>query len=1011
MSGFKNSTCLAAIIAAASYAPASAQTNTGTIQITNTDGAAGISATAGSSGTIDNKAGAKIIIDETYAPTDTDKDGDLDGPFATGTSRAGIRTLGSYSGSITNSGDITVEGNDSAGIALGGPLIGTLKTDGTIAVTGDRSVGVRTGDITNGARIAGTITAQGKDASAAVIGGNITGALVIQGSLASTGYRSTTVPADQSKLDADDLLQGGSTVVIGGNVTGGVIFAIPPKDANPSDNDEDKDGIEDAKEGSARITSYGSAAAIRIGAADSSVTLGPVAGTAFGHGLIIEGAVLGSGLYNGVDGNGVLIGGGNAAVNIAGGMTVSGSVRAASANANATAITIGKNANVPEVRISGAVEAGGRTATAILIAAGAETGAIRNSGVIRATTNDAKDGTAVAIRDLSGGVTAIDNSGTISGQTAIDLSANTSGVTVKQTVVAAGVAAPIISGDVKFGSGSDLFDVADGTVAGKLNFGAGDNRLTLSGDATYAGAASFGAGNDRVELAGTSSFTGSADFGGGTDALTLSGTSRFTGSLTNSGGLALTITGGAMDLTGKAALRSLDMGATSMLTVTLDTATKATPILDISGAAKFTEGAKIAIRLNGLTNAEGRYSLLRAGSITGADKLATDSLLLPFLFKSSVATVSPTELAIDVTRKNAAELGLNRSQASAYNAVYAALSKDAKVGGVFLSTVNGENFRQQIRQMLPDHAGGTFEATSLGSRAMIGMLADPGAPYADQGKWGYWIQQIGFGRAKSIGDTASYDINGWGMSVGAEMKTGIGRLGLSLAYIRGTDSDGETDNEVHSNQYEAALHWRLSRGPINVYARGSYARISFGSERRFTGTVDGEQVLRAAAGQWKGNLVSSAAGVSYETSRGMLRLRPAVSVDYFRLSENAHTESGGGDAFNLIVQRRTSDELAVSGALAAALEFGSRDPGAGWFRVELEGGRRELVGGALGVTRASFTSGDSFTLTPDDRTSGWTGKLRAIGGSEGFRIAAEAGAEEQQNRAALTLRASLMVGI
>ena len=107
----------------------------------------------------------------------------------------------------------------------------------------------------------------------------------------------------------------------------------------------------------------------------------------------------------------------------------------------------------------------------------------------------------------------------------------------------------------------------------------------------------------------------------------------------------------------------------------------------------------------------------------------------------------------------------------------------------------------------------------------------------------------------------------------------------------------------------------------------------------------------------------------------------------------------------------SSDLLALSGSVAAALEWGSHDPDAGWFRIEAEAGRRQLVGGSLGVTTAHFTGGQNFTLVPEDRTSGWTGKLRAVGGGGGFRIAGEAGAEEQQGRAALTLRASLMIGI
>lgn len=1011
MPNWKSSTCLTAMAAMIAAGNAQAQSNSATIQKTNVDGAAGIEAANGASGGITNASAGKIIIDETYTPVDTDKDGDLDGPFATGTGRAGIRTLGAYTGAVTHNGEITVEGKDSFGIRLGGPLTGRLVSDGKIAVTGDRSIGIATGDINGSARIAGTVTAMGKDASAVVINGNVSGALEFQGSIGATGYRYTTRPSDTSKLDADDLLQGGPAVSIADDVGGGIIFAIPPKDSSATDNDEDKDGIEDSKEGSAAITSLGSAAAVRIGAADHDITIGAVAGTAYGHGLIIDGTVTGNGLYAGIDGNGLQIGGMGGQVDIDGGLTVNGRVSAVSNGATATAIRIGSGSTVPEIRVGGIVDASGKTATAILIGAGAITTAIRNGGTIKATGNGTGS-TSSAITDLSGTLATIENAGAISGETAINLSANSSGATIRQTVVTSGTAAPSISGAIKFGSGNDLFDIADGTVSGNTTFGTGNNALKLSGDAIYTGNAAFGSGNDSMELSGTSSFTGNADFGGGTDSLTLSGNAVFTGAIANGGGVALAINGGRLNLiSGTTSLRTLNVAEQGLLGITLDTAHKDSTILNVSGAATFAEGAKVAIRLNGITGAEGRYSFLEAGSVTGAAKLVTDGALLPYMFKGAVATISPTRLAIDIARKNATELSLNRSQAAAYDAIYAALAKDEKVAAAYLSTIDGDSFRKQVGEMLPDHAGGTFEATSIGSRAMTGMLADPNAPFADQGKWGYWIQQVGFGRAKSIGDTASYDITGWGIGTGGEYKTGIGHFGLSIAYLHGGNTDGGTDNQVDSDQYETALYWRGSWGPFNAYARGSLATVNFKGKRIFSGAIGNEAIKRTAEGKWNGTLTSAAAGASYETSWGLLRVRPAVGFDYYRLREDGYSEKGGGDAFNLTIASRTSDELAVSASVATALEWGSHDPDSGWFRMEAEGGRRQLVGGSLGVTTAHFSGGQDFTLVPDERTSGWTGKLRAIGGRNGFRIAGEAGAEEQQGRAAFTLRASLMMGI
>jgi len=995
-------------------------TNEGTIQITNADGATGIAALAGGSGTITNAGGAKIIVDETYAPTDADKDGDLDGPLANGANRFGIRTAGAFTGDVINNGSIAIEGKDSAGIQLDGPLTGKLTTDGTVNVIGDRSVGVRAGDVSGPVRIAGTVSAQGQGAKAVSFEGNLAGALVVQGTVVATGYRNTTPPADVTKLDADDLLQGGPALSIAGDVAGGVILAVPPEDKSSTDDDEDKDGIKDSAEGSANVTAFGSAAAVQVGAAARDVTIGAVAGSGDGHGLVIDGDVLGAGTYAGVDGNGVVIGGQGGKVTVAGGMTVGGQVRATSLDRNATAIRIGDGATVNDIKVSGAVGAAGgggagAKTTAIAIDAGATVATIRNSGTVQAVAGGDK-GDAAAIVDRSGKVVLVSNSGTVTAKggatnIAVDLSANATGAQVRQTVVTSGTA-PSITGDVVFGSGNDRFDIADGSVSGAAKFGGGSNIMAVSGDATYAGAASFGAGDDTINLGGTASFAGSADFGGGTDSLTLAGTSRFTGTLANAQGLAVALNGGTLDI-GKssATIRTLSIGQAGNLVVTIDGATKTNTLYQVSGEAAFAAGAKVTVKLASVKDAVGRFVFVRAGSVTGAGNLASDDALLPFMYKSAVAAGAPGEVAIDIKRKTTGELGLNRSQAAAYDAIYTALAGDTKVAGVFLDTTDGSQFRKQIRQMLPDHAGGAFEAVTLGSRATAGFLADPNAPFVDEGSWGYWLQQVGWGTAKSLGDTASYDITGWGVATGGEIKTGsLGNFGLSLAYLNGKDGDGGTANEVRSNQYEVGLYWRGEWGRLSTWARTSYGFIDFKGRREFKGSVGGETLERKMRSDWGGRLVSASGGASYDFAFGSFSLRPVLAVDYYRLREKGHDEKGGGSALDLIVDSRTSDELAVSGTVAAGYNFGGDDADAGWFRLELEGGRRQLVGGGLGDTRAHFAGGETFTLVPEDRTSGWVGKFRASGGGNGLRIAGEAGAEQQQGRAAITLRASLMIG-
>lgn len=1000
-----------------------AVTNEGVIQITNADNATGIGAIAGTSGGITNSG--TITIDESYAPTDIDKDGDLDGPFAIGTGRAGIQTDGAYAGNIVNgaAGAITVEGNNSAGIALGGTLTGNLTHDGKTNIIGDRSVGVSTHDVTGNVRLGGSIAVSGQDSIGAHIGGNVGGALVVQGTLAATGFRYPTAPSDPSKLDADDRLIGGPALLVEGNVAGGIILAVPPKDTDPANNDEDKDGIEDAKEGSAAVASYGSAPAMVVGATDHAIAIGPVAGTGTGFGIVIDGAILGNGVYAGIAGNGLQIGGRGGAVSVAGGMGISGKIDAVAIGANATAVRVGALATVPEIRNSGSITAvtgtGSFIATAIQIDAGAAVSTVRNSGTIKAATSDA-NGTAVAIVDRSGSVTLVENSGTISGSgataadrnLAIDLSANTTGASVRQTVVAAGVAEPAIVGDLRFGSGNDLLDVADGSVSGNASFGAGNNRLALSGDARYAGNVTFGSGADSMSLAGSSSFTGTADFGGGSDTLAISGGAKFAGSLLNAGGLAVTLSAGTLDVSKPTAIGSLSVGDKGILSVVLDKKGGGT-LLNVAGTASFAKGSVLSLRLASITDAEGRYTVLRAGSLTGAGDLTSDNTLLPFLYKGVLSTPTANELAVEVTRRTATELGLNRSGASAYDAIYAALGTDEKMGESFLAITDGETFRNSMGRLLPDHAGGSFEVTTLGSRQIARVLQDPHGPFKDEGSWGYWMTTSVYGRNKAIDDTAGYKVGGWVAAAGVEHKIGnIGNIGLSAAYVFSQNHDQGNANEVIGGQYEFAGYWRGRWGGFQANARASWATIDFGSHRRFYGMAGDTKVERVTSGDWNGKLGSLSASVSHESGGDNFFIRPNASIDYYRLSEGGYAETGGGKAMDLVVGARTSDELAVNGNLAAGVDFiGFYQGDQNWFRLEAEGGRRQIVGGSMGVTTAHFVGGSNFTLTPEERTSGWNGRLRAIGGNSYFRMGGEVGAEQQQGSWALSIRGTLQIGL
>ena len=1002
--------------------------NEGAIGIEGANGATAILANTALTGNITNTG--TIAITENYTATDTDSDGDIDGPFAQGNNRYGIHVLGggTFTGNIFNSGTITVEGNNSAGIAIDSALTGSIsQTAGTIFVLGNDSVGIRAQDVSGNLTFTnGTVTVQGANAVGVALNGDIGGALVIQNSIKSSGYRYTTAPADPSKLDADDLLQGGSALVVAGDVAGGILFDARPANDSTTDNDEDDDGIEDAKEGTTEIVSFGSAAAVQIGSTTENIAIGAVAGSAAGHGIVAKGTIGGTGVYKGVSATGMSIGGTGHNVNVAGGMTVQGTIGARSVEANATALRIGAGASVPVINVTGTVNAhgagaAGTSAQAIVIEAGGDVATILNSGTINAT-RAGSEGTAAAIIDKSGTVTLIENSGTIGvadpstlGDKAVafDLTANTAGATVRQLAVASGKPAPTIDGTMLFGTGNDIFEIADGTVNGAVRFGAGDNRLTLSGDAAAAGPVTFGSGDDVVQLSGTSTLKGNIDFGGGADVLTLDGTALYRGNLAGSSGLAVTVgAGSTLDVTntGQVDLASLTTGAGATIGVSLQAGTGAVTFYNVAGEASFGANTTLDVNLLTLGGVAGTYKILQAGTLTGAGNLSSTSADLPFLYDSSLSTNVPGEVSLVIRLKGADELGLNASEGGILGAVIGAADKDSPVAAVFLGIEDEATLRGALQQMLPEHSGGTFETATKGSRLTAGLLAEPAPATIGGGDWGMWAQQVAWGTSKSIGATSSYDLTGWGAAAGLERQMGAaGALGLSLAYLTGKDGWG--NNEVISSQFEGGLYWRGSFGPLHGFARATAGHVDFDGERIFTGTVDGTIVNRTAEGEWTGRLYSAVAGVSYLARMGRFSLRPSATVEHYDLSEKGYTETGGGEAFDLTVRKRSSDETAATAMLGLGYDLMSIEPDQPWMRVELEGGRREILSGSLGQTVASFGDGDAFTLTPEERTSGWRGALRALGGGAGLAVSAEVNGEEQQGKASIGARVGLQFSL
>jgi hypothetical protein len=971
------------------------------------DGATAILAEGGNSGSIE--VNGLISITEDYTAEDEDEDGDLDGPFALGSDRYGIRVVGAEAldGDILvgRQGAITVEGNNSYGIFNEAGLTGDLVMRGSVTMTGDGSYAIRsTGDVAGDVWVGGAITARGENAVGVSLEGDIGGSLRIDGNITVTGFRYTGRSASQEAVDAldeDDLLIGGPAVRISGNVAGGVLLATtaPPADDDDDDDnpDRDGDGVPDSEQTTASITSFGSAPAIEIGSATRDITLGLVGSDELAYGFINRGGVTASGVYDGVEATGIQIGvaGGNA-VTIEGGFKNEGGVEARSREAAATAVRFGDGVTTPILHnsgtiLGGAVTDGDHDATAILVEAGASVPSLYNSGRLQSVLTGPL-GDAVTIRDLSGTLTQIDNIGVIQASTvttrdengeviptegqriAIDVSANTTGVTLTQLLLetdpenppANGITSPVISGDILLGSGADVVDIRDGFVFGNIDFGSGADSLLISGDA---------------EVRGALSATG--------------------------GLLSIDVSSGLLDAqqTTSLDISSLSVGADGNLILTIDPASGTSGGFNVSGTASFADGAGLGARFVSLVSDPTRYVVIEAGVLEFGDidetSLTENS---PFLFVVEAgADEAAGQVYLDVRRRTADEIGMIQSESAAFDAVYNALNSDEELRNAFLAQNGRDGLMAVYEQMLPDHSGGALISLASGVDAVTRALAGRNNSAA-RGETSAWLQEINFYADKETDNAYGFKSEGFGFAGGVERGTAFGAIGVSTAF---TSSDLEepgaaAEERLSANLIELGLYWRAQGGAWTTWARAAGGYASFESVRQFVG----EGILRRAEADWNGYTVTVAAGASYERSFGRYSLRPEVLAEYFALSEDGFEETGGGDGFNLAVDDRDGHIFSTTAALNFGMGFGENQ----WLRPELRLGWRQIISHDGGVTTARFLSGGpAFDLMADSLEGGGPIiGLRLNVGNELGMLAVEADAEflDDYVRYALLLRAS-----
>jgi len=942
------------------------------------NGSIGILANAGVTTSITN-AGTIYSLED-FTPTSIDTGNLLKSAVSGVSGRYGIYGAagGTLNATISNTGGIYVDGENSAGIQIDSTLNGSLNTQGAISVLGDDSYGVKLNAVTGNVTIGGTVTVTGAGAQGYVQSGAITGNLVIDGSITNS-YTYTDTSGTALTLSRALLNTATPVVAIDGNVTGGILINAPTESTST-----------DTNRGS--ITAYGNNAALQIGGT-TDITIGANSATDNGSlnpntnsgsfALGIDGSITSTAYYTGTAAYGVVIGGLGGNVTLTNGMEVYGTVSATTVDTSAVAVLINAGSNVSQ---------------------------IFNSGTIKVAASQEATGNLFAIQDLSGTVTKLTNQGyiTVTGATdgtsaAINLSANTTGVTLAQNYSVANATTEAtdktttgynaytateyagITGDIYLGTGSNTITIGSGTVTGNTYIGAGgSNTISMADTTRWVGNINFGAGGtQKITMGDYAQFTGNLELSNDTGSLTVNNNAIFLGAISDGGNFDVSVQGGIFgaNAVGTSTIHNLTVGASGNLRVYIDGNTETSSKL-VANSATFDSGAKLSLSLNSLKT-NGTFDVLEsATTLIGASAL---TLHLPVLFTGSLTT-DANNIYVNIKPATASQLGLTSAQSSAYNAIINDASANTNIQNTLLQIYDTTDLRGRFNEMLPDYSGGTFDVVSRATRIANKHFDNDSTMFSISDS-SVWFEPIVFSGTRAYGETAGFKDNGFGISTGLEKVTPVGNVGFQLAYLSGSVKTG-TYQHVKASEVDIGLFWRKSAGPVYLWAGGNLGREAFDSTRTFNGefsTTTSSAVVVTnfaynAAGHWAGWSGAATAGASYTAPLGEhFSLRPRGFIEYDRLNENSYIESGD-TPIALTVDSRKSSQTTATATLTAAWSVGPSTHEGRPFSVEVEAGRRNWIAGDIGTTTATFETGDTFSVSGSHLPSAWLGGLSIMQG-------------------------------
>lgn len=511
------------------------------------------------------------------------------------------------------------------------------------------------------------------------------------------------------------------------------------------------------------------------------------------------------------------------------------------------------------------------------------------------------------------------------------------------------VSAPSLRGDIRFGSGDNNFTITAGTVQGDIDFGTGADGLFI--------------GNSMEDDANTDDNIDNNEY--------TAPTTVVLGAIKNTAESGLLITLGSQDSNIAAEKTRLhfvgqegrdlngdgddgdaneELEGLDITTLTLSEKADLRFTINpdfLSGAllkvVTFTLGADATIspfitRLPGLDGNGGFETrvvkLLESTSDFSSLSATIDDYLLadghPYIYNVALAvdeTGAKDSINASFAIKSANELGLNKTEASAWPAVISHFRTNETLEVQLNSISDGDDFAAYYDQLLPQHGDGTMKQLASLSEAATGSVGQHLQIVAAGGRrdGDGWLQQFGdYRKQDATVETDTVSGTSYGLAIGYDAPAGFtNALGvyaqMSFTSVNEKPSllpNGITPgrDEVKAESFGLGAYMADEIGPLRYELSAAAGSVAFDSFRsvQFNGVGD---FLSAA---WDGTTTSASARLIYPILQDDHLLRVEAGRDFFSLEQDDYTE-------------RTA--LAIDPELAMRVRGGSSDMTSDYFGV------------------------------------------------------------------------------